>query len=200
MKYIAKYHSIVDTPTIESAKARHKKEYYRTPHGACNGARARSEFKKTKDGIFSIGQGSVNDTSQNGWGVETLVQDEWTKTMVSELINHLQQTQVEILAGYTAFVSKDGNKLLAESYTACSKNRVVIIHHDDGTSTLYVNSYRHGIPEMAFRYWDTEPVEVILYDSWRKDAKWWERGLESPEPRYPDWQEEAETLEEELMS
>lgn len=50
------------------------------------------------------------------------------------------------------------------------------------------------------RFQGMEPLEVVMYDSWRKDAKWWESGLESPEITFPPAQDEWEEIEEMLMA
>ncbi len=203
MKYIARYApKAVDT---EKAADAHENEYYRTPHGAGNG-KSLGKFVETEYGVreFIYLDGAVRKIEEewlervasdlfaylkantNFDGLQGINSFSMSNCLPREALgvekNHGFQYLLQIGAGYTAYISQDGERVLAEAYIACSGNAVVVIHYED-ESILYVNSRRHGIPSLAFSYVGEEPHEVVMYDSWRTDVRWHEAGLFPPE----DW-------------
>lgn len=226
MKYIAKYPKQQPEPEPALSKKAHDKEYYRTPHGWVNG-RPFGNFVETIHGIRRVAdRGYSSEEITDEW-LKKAVTDLWghLKENIAPITWRLGEgiggffvtnsggtrdviglppvnglfLVLEMGAGYCAYISKDGKRVLAETYRACSGNSVMVIHRETET-VLYVNSYRHGIPGLARQFFGLDPTEVILYDSWCKDAKWWEAGLESPEPKLPPYQAEAEEIEERLRN
>lgn len=201
MKYIAKFSPIPADPT--NAEERTRNEFYRRPCNYING-KSLGEFHLTSNGPMKYVYGEG----------EEVIQDEWLKAVVSDLFvrfievggavtrffagsggQYPRPAEFRLEAGYTAYITKSKNPVvLAETYVACSGNAVVVIHRGD-TDVLYVNSARHGIPGLAMNYRDMEPLEVVLYDSLRTDAKWYECGLEHPDVRdertIPGWKYEV---------
>ena len=197
MKYIAKFAPVAVDPITAEDDTRN--EFYRRPCNACNG-RSLGEFRLVSEGPvqFSYGDG------------EKVIREEWLRAVVSDLFSHFascgekitnffagnpapypRPAEFQLEAGYTAYITRGKNPVvLAETYVACSGNAVVVIHKGD-MDVLYVNSARHGIPGLAMEYRGKEPLEVIMYDSLRTDAKWYECGLEHPEVRdareIPGW-------------
>lgn len=169
MKYIAIYPK--QETNVDQANKSHESEYYRTSHGWVNG-KSLGKFVKTPDGVRQVDPD--NHTSiviQDEW-LKRVAEDLWEHLEESiqpitggirEGIHGFSLTNsdgtpdtlevpphnfffvLNFGAGYSAFISRDGTRVLAETYTACSGNSVVVIHKAD-TSVLYVNSYRHGIP------------------------------------------------------
>ncbi len=166
MKYIASYEA--QCVNVRDAQERHEQEYYRAPGNYSNG---------TSLGMF---------VETGGKDIEC----PWLDQAVSELLAHLRANDClevygEIGPGYTAHISKDGSRVLAESYVASSGNAVVVIHKDEET-VLYVNSRRHGIPSLANPFMDMDANIVLFYDSWRDDVPWHAADLE-PEPDTDTW-------------
>lgn len=181
MKYIAKYAPVAVDP--KQAKEAHENEYYRKPHVAGSGQNL-GFFLKTEEGI---------QRGDRYFGEGEAIKDKWFLQLGKDLVAHLGD-RVETGPGYTVYLSGDGTRVLAESYVACSGNAVVIIHKED-ESILYVNSRRHGIPYLAHQFMKFEPHEVVIYDSWRKDTKWHESGLEPPTEQedFKEWEASNET-------
>ncbi|MFA6551397.1 MAG: hypothetical protein WCV41_02620 [Patescibacteria group bacterium] len=201
MKYIAAYQLFpID---VKEAQKAHQDEFYRKPCNRVNG-KSLGRFVETETGIQELIyvdhkviplydewlKRAVTDLffhlklNTNFKGLKG-INGFWMANCVPGGIPvgesgfcHL----LEIGAGYTAFISQDGTRVLAESYVACSGNTVVVIHKDD-ESILYVNSRRHGIPGLANKFVDIEVHEVIMYESLRTDVKWCEVGL-TPPPSY----------------
>jgi len=191
------------TLDVEKAREEHENEYYRTPHGQIDGTEL-GKFVETEKGIRQYnrneGISQINEEwlrkvatdlflhlklhmdfqkhgshNINGFGFTNMLPREALRVEEDGVYQYI----LEIGAGYTAYISQDGSRVLAESYVACSGNAVVIIHKEDA-SILYVNSRRHGIPQLAMLFKAMEPNEVLMYDSLRSDAKWHEAGLASP--------------------
>ncbi|QQS20727.1 MAG: hypothetical protein IPL87_04145 [Candidatus Moraniibacteriota bacterium] len=195
MKYIAKFSPISVDPVAAEEDTRN--EFYRRPCNSCNGKNL-GEFRLTQEGPrqFSYGDG------------EKVIREQWLSVVVSDLFSHFvscgekitnffagnppRPAEFSIGAGYTAYITRGKNPVvLAETYVACSGNAVVVIHKRD-MDVLYISSARHGIPGLAMRYRGMEPLEVVMYDSLRTDAEWYECGLEHPDEVNRRKQEEEE--------
>ena len=207
MKYIAKYPK--KTVDAKQAAEAHTREFYRRPCNIING-KSLGEFVETSDGVkeFIYADGKVRKIKDR-WlekaaselfahlkenthfvGIQGINSFETTNSLHSEALaveeNYGFKYHLRIGAGYTAYISQGGEKVLAEAYVACSGNAAIVIHKED-ESVLFVNSRRHGIPELALGYAERQPHEIVMYDSWRTDAKWHESGLENPNDPYENY-------------
>ena len=207
MKYIAKYPR--RHRDAAECQQRHDDEFYRKAHNVSSGRKV-GEFVQTRKGLreFSYQDYTAHEiendfvrrvvgelfphlekiAQKSEGGVSALrLENCLPKAVLPSAIPGWEewQTLLEIGAGYTAWISDD--EVVAEAYVACSGNWCAIIHKEDH-SILFVDSKRHGIPELALEYREEDPLEVLQYASWRTDARWWESGL-APDPDSRDYDE-----------
>jgi hypothetical protein len=178
----------VSAPAVEEACAKMASEYYRTPHGWANGYSRQIRPDGRMLGMRS-GRNWVEDNLP--WKSP----DEfWARLWADRREDGVHVESWEqadrIGGGYHATI--DGDRVVWETYHACSGNFVAIRHHGDGSATLYVDSARHGIPELARPFYGREDGEGILYTSWRKDVPWWQAGITPHAPGSKGWETQQE--------
>lgn len=167
MKYAAKY---LPQQTRDLAEARETmaKEYYRTPHGACNAYKSKEFFLDEEFGHVYFRE-----------GLKKVKAGKFEQLLYGKLFEGTGLTSVKLDGGYSCF-EKDG-QLVATSYVACSGNMVVEIHEEEA-SYIFVDSRRHGIPGTDCAFEDKDLLEVLMYDTWAPEAHWRERDIVATSP------------------
>lgn len=176
----------VTAPSVEEARARMENEYYNKPHGWANGY---ARYLRP-DGQMA---GFRNSRSHLDDDIRWQKPDAFWKTLWLDrrddrvAVDGHNQTD-RIGAGYNAVI--DDNRVVWETCHACSGNFVAIRHYggDGKSTTLYIDSARHGIPELARPFVGRKDGDVYVYSSWRKDVPWWETGLSPYAPGSKGWE------------
>jgi hypothetical protein len=182
--------SNISAPSVQEAKEGMRSEYYNRPHTWASGF-----SRYLKEGTMIGMRSGANRFAE---GVAWKAPDEfWTALWAARKEDGASDDQSsechdKIGGGYHAAIV--GERVVWETYHACSGNFAGIRYHVDGSATLFVDSARHGIPELALRFRGVEG-NVELYNSLRTDCLWWECGLEHPDVRdareIPGWKYEG---------
>lgn len=178
----------ISASSVEDAKEKVKGEYYNRPHTWASGFsryfREDGKMIGMSSGANQYVDGLPWEMPDEFWSVlwaarrDDGVADDW----ISGKGDHIG-------GGYNAAII--GDRVVWETYHACSGNFAGVRYHADGSATLFVDSARHGIPFPAGRFQGLDG-EILLYNSLRTDCQWWECGLEHPDEIKKRKQEENE--------